>query len=250
MDEVGLSTRSSGGSSGPTAGSNGGAGPRDHAANSSERQRPTSRQANLNAPHHAQQQGQQQQQQGAPYNGGNNAQFYNPLNAAASQANYDMSYGIPRSESVEQGLNQQFPAFAPPAGMFGANGSPMTSTQLQQLQFQQSMMPRAPPMNNYFPAMQAGFGGYQSPSPSFDQYRNQNHPNGSPIQPPGAQLPNMPSSQAQFAPPGFGINPMGMTGYGYGGVGNVQNMAYMQEPANPRRGRVGRSPQPDGRRRQ
>jgi len=266
MDEVGLSTRSSGGgSSGPGGAGSGssGTGSRDHIANpSTERQRPTSRQASINAPHHTQQQQpqhqaqqqqqQQQQQQAASFNNGNNAQFYNPLNAAASQASYDMSFGIPRSESVDQGLNQQFPAFAPPAGMFGAGGSAMTPAQLQQLQFQQSMMSRGgPPMNNYFPAMQAGFGGYQSPSPSFDQYRNQSLANGSPIQPPGAQLPSMPSGQAQFAPPGFGINPMGMAGYGYGGgVGGVQNMAYMQEPTNPRRGRVGHSPQPEGRRRQ
>ncbi|KAK4448553.1 protein JSN1 [Podospora aff. communis PSN243] len=258
MDEVGLSTRSSGGSSGPGgAGSgSGGAGSRDHAPNNSgERQRPTSRQASLNTPHHGQQQpqhqGQQQQQQGAPFNNGNNAQFYNPLNPAAGPGNYDMGFGIPRSESVDQGLNQQFPAFAPPASMFGANGSPMTPAQLQQLQFQQSLMTRGgPPMNNYFPTVQAGFNGYQSPSPSFDQYRNPNITNGSPIQPPSGQLPAMPAGQPQFAPPGFGVNPMGMAGYGYGGVGNVQNMAYMQEPANPRRGRVGRSPQPDGRRRQ
>ena len=271
MDEVGLSTRSSGGGGGGPGGAGGNSGgpggPRDHVVGpSNERQRPTSRQASLNAPHHpqqqqpqhqVQQQQQQQQQQQAqqqqqtvPYNNGSNPQFYNPLTAAAAnQGNYDMNFGIPRNDSVEQGLNQQFPAFAPPAAMFGASNAPMTAAQLQQMQFQPGMMPRggAPHMSNYFPAMQAGFGGYQSPSPSFDQYRNQSLPNGSPVQGPGSQTPNMPSGQPQFAPPGFGMN-MNMPGYGYGGMGGVQNMAYMQEPA--RRGRVSQNPPSAGQGRQ
>ncbi|KAK3357682.1 hypothetical protein B0T25DRAFT_452638 [Lasiosphaeria hispida] len=264
MDEVGLSTRSGGGGGGPIAPSNGnpGGSSREHGNTSveRERQRPTSRQTSLGAQQQQQQQTQaqaqqqqQQQQQAAQFNNNNNnnsssQQFYNPLNAAANPANYDMNFGIPRSESVEPSLTQQFPAFAPQGPMFNAANQPMTPAALQQMQYQQSMMSRgAPPMSNYFPTMQAGFG-YQSPSPSFDQYRNPNVANGSPIQPPGAQMPNMPAAQAQFgAAPGFGMN-MNMAGFGYGGLGGAQNMGYMQEPVNPRRGRVGRSPQPEGRR--
>jgi len=256
MDEVGLSTRSTSGGGGVSGASNGnGGGPRDHVNTANDRQRPTSRQASVNAQHQGHPGPQQQQQppqqpgQFNSNNGGNGGgQFYNPISAAAAnQASYDMNYGIPRSESAESSGLQQFPAFAPP-GFFGPGGAPLTPAQLQQLQIQQSMLARGPPpMGNYFPAMQAGFGSYQSTSPSIDQYRSQGGSNGSPVQGPGAQ---MPSAQAQFAPPGFGIN-MGMAGYGYsGGVGGVQSMGYMQEPANPRRGRVGRSPQPDGRRRQ
>ncbi|KAK5663939.1 hypothetical protein OQA88_151 [Cercophora sp. LCS_1] len=248
MDEVGLSTRNGGSASGGP-GNVGGSGPRD-LGNANDRQRPTSRQASGNhqpqqqqPPHQAAQP--QQQQAGAQYNNGQ--QFYNPLNAAGP-GNYDMNYGTPRSESVESGLNQQFPAFNPQEGMYGPGNAPINP--LQQMQYQQGMMARGgPPMNNYYPAMQAGFGGYQSPSPSFNQYRGQNNSNGSPIQAPGAQMPNGPPGQAPFAPPGFGGVNMGMGGYGYGG-GMAQNMGYMQEPANPRRGRVGRSPQPEGRRRQ
>ncbi|KAK1756067.1 protein JSN1 [Echria macrotheca] len=242
MDEVGLSTRSGGVSSG----NNGGSMARDHVS-SSERQRPTSRQTSANASHQSSQQPQQPQQGSQFASGG---PYYNPLGAAAAtQANYDMSYGVPRSEAADSGANQQFPPFVSQGGMFPTGNSP-TAAQLQQLQFQQSMMARGgPPMGNYFPALQAGFGGYQSPSPSSYEYRSPNASNGSPIQGPGGQLPSMPAAQPQFAPPGFGMN-MGVPGYGYGSGAGVPNMGYMQEPANPRRGRVSRSPLPDGRRRQ
>ena len=259
MDEVGLSTRSGGG---------GGGGSRDHGHNS-ERQRPTSRQ-NVNAQHHHQQHQQQQQQQqqqhqqqqqqqqqqqhqqqhaqqqqAAQYSSSSNPPYYNPLSAAAAASGYDMGFGIPRSEGIDQ-----FPAFNPQGPMFNASNPPMGPAALQQMQFQQSLMSRgAPPMNSYFPAMQPGYAGFQSPSPSLDQYRNQPLANGSPIPPTSAQIPSMPPpGQAPFGAPGFNMN-MGMAGFPYGGPAAVQNPAYMQEQVNPRRGRVGRSPQPDGRQR-
>jgi protein JSN1 len=246
MDEVGLSTRSGGGG--------GNSNSRDH-GNSSERQRPTSRQATLSSQQQQQQHAQQhaQQQQAAPYGGNSSAQYYNPLNAVAPAANYEMGFTIPRSEGVDAGLPQQFPAFGAQAPVFNASNPPMGPAALQQLQYQQSMMSRgAPQLNNYFPPMQAGYGGFQNPSPSMDQYRNQALANGSPVQPPGAQLPNMPpANQAPFAPPGFNMN-MGMGGgFGYSNpAGGMQNPAYMPEQVNPRRGRAGRSPQPDRQRRQ
>jgi len=252
MDEVGLSTRSGGSGSGGA--------PRDHGSN--ERQRPGSRQT-VNAPHHHQQQQQQHvQQQPGQYGGGNNPQYYNPLNAAAGAGGYDMGYGIPRSS---EGIDQ-FPAFNAQNPMFNAANPPMGPNALQQMQYQQSMMPRGappPPMNNYFPAMQAGaYGGFQNPNPSIDQYRtNQPMGNGSPIPPP-AQIPSGAGPQAPFgaAPGGFGMTmpPPGMGGFaGYGappGYMQPQQQQQQQMPeqvnaARQRGARVGRSPQPDGRQR-
>lgn len=83
-------------------------------------------------------------------------------------------------------------------------------------------------MSNYYSAaVPAGFNGYP------DQYRNI----GSPIQPPSAQLSNVPG-QAPFPPaPGFGMN----MSYGYGGQGQMPpNMGYMpqqEQGNNSRRGR-------------
>ncbi|KAK4190401.1 hypothetical protein QBC35DRAFT_80714 [Podospora australis] len=265
MDEVGLSTRSGGGGGGGGGGGSGSGNVRDHSNN--ERQRPGSRQTGANAQHHqqpqqhqqAQQQQQQQQQQqpaqqqqqtAAQYNNTQSPQYYNPLNPAAGVPGYDMGYGVPRGDGVDAGLTQQFPAFAAQGAMYGAGNPPMGPAAIQQqMQFQQAMMARgAPPMGNFFPSVQAGFNGYQSASPSLDQYRGQGIPNGSPVQQPSTQLPNM-QGQTPFPPaPGFGMPMGGMPGYGYGGHGAVQNVGYMQEPQNNRRGRVGRSPQPDRRR--
>ncbi|KAK4151514.1 hypothetical protein C8A00DRAFT_17084 [Chaetomidium leptoderma] len=248
MDEVGLSTRNSGGGSG--------SGSRDHG--NAERQRPGSRQTG-NAQHHHQQQQQQQQpphlqQQARQYDGGNNPQYYNPLGSTAGAANYEMGFGVPRSEAVDQ-----FAAFNAHGGpMFNAsNPPPMGPNALQQMQYQQSMMSRGappPPMNNYFPGVQGGYGGFQSPSPSLDQYRNQPMANGSPIPPP-AQLPTGQPAPFGGAAPGFNMNmpPPGIGGFsGYGSPGGYmqQQQQQQQEPVNSRqRGRVGRSPQPDGRQR-
>lgn len=246
MDEVGLSTRSGGGGGG------GGGSSREHGSNPNERQRPTSRQANLNPQQQHQQQQQQQavqvqqqQQHQAAQFPSNGSQFYNPLNPAVNVSNFEMGFGIPRSESVEPQLPQQFPGFGPQGPLFNASSSPLPPATIQQMQFQQSMMSRAtPPMSNYFPAMQAGYGGFNSPSQSVEHYRSQNLANGSPIQPPGAHIPNMPAGQAPYGAPNFGMG-MGMGGFGYGGMGGMQNVPYMQEQVNTRRGRVGRSPQPE-----
>ncbi|KAI0128876.1 hypothetical protein BJ170DRAFT_350062 [Xylariales sp. AK1849] len=209
MDEVGLSTRNGGGG-----------GSRDHSNAPSDRQRPASRQAA-----HAQANA-AAAQQNVQYG----SQYMNPLNPASNAGNYDMGYAIPRSESAEPTM-PPFSQYGQQGAMFNGNNPSMVPN-LQQMQYQQSMMQRGtPPINNFFPSMQAGFNGYNNPSPAIDQYRNQSMPNGSPIQPPGAP--------AGFAPPGFNM-PMGMGGYGYGGMNGMQNMPYMQEqPVNGRRGRVG-----------
>ncbi|KAI0598505.1 hypothetical protein F4775DRAFT_601064 [Biscogniauxia sp. FL1348] len=214
MDEVGLSTRNGGG---------GGGGSRDHSVGnaSGERQRPASKQnqaANSAAV-----------QQNSQFNN----QYLNPLNPASNAPGYDMGgFAVPRSESVEPAM-PPYPSYGPQGPMFNAPSGSMAPVNLQQLQYQQNMLSRGtPPMNNYYPPMQAAYGGFNSPSPSIDQYRGQNVANGSPIQPPGAP--------AGFAPPGFGMG-MGMGGYGYGN--GMPNVAYMQEqPANTRRGRVGQPP--------
>ncbi|KAI1432050.1 hypothetical protein GGR50DRAFT_689247 [Xylaria sp. CBS 124048] len=247
MDEVGLSTRSGGGSggSGGSGGGNGNASgsggngggvssgggiSRDQSAGhaSNERQRPTSRQTQPNtAPI----------QQNPQY--GN--QYLNPLNAGTSTPNYDMGgYPVPRVDNGEPNMPPYAP-YGPQGPVYnGANGS-LGPANLQQLQFQQSMLSRGtPPMNNFYPPVQGGYGGFPNPGPAMDQFRGQNVASGSPIQPTGPP--------GGFAPPGFGGMGMGMGGYGY--PNGMPPMPYMQEqPVGSRRGRVGapsrkRSPRP------
>ncbi|PHH86301.1 hypothetical protein CDD83_10435 [Cordyceps sp. RAO-2017] len=207
MDEVGLSTR--------TAGPN-----REGNAHSDQRPRPASRHAGPNG-HHSQQQG-----------GHGGKAFFNPT---ANAAGFDAAYASQRGD----GADATMPGFQPygqgiiygtPAGAVGP------TVNLQQMQYQQNLMNRAtPPMSYSFPPLQPGYGAYGTPSPAVDQFRQQNMPNGSPIQPsPSAQVPG---SQPPFGPPGFGV-PMG-NAYGYGGIGAMQNMAYLQqqEQGNARRGR-------------
>ncbi|PKS09990.1 hypothetical protein jhhlp_004614 [Lomentospora prolificans] len=235
MDEVGLSTRTSGGSSGN----------RDHgpSGNSSEhRQRPASRGTNHH--HHGQ----------ATHGG--NKQFYNPHSSSTSNPpGYDIGYNNQRAEAPDAGL-QPFPSLPNQPAMYsqGGNGPlPAQSMNIPPLAFQQGMLPRAnAPVNNFFPPMQAGYNGFNSPSPSLDQYRNQNVPNGGAMPPPGVQPPQqLGPNQSSFAPPpGFGISAPGMSGYnsnygGMGGTGGMQNMTYMQqEQVNARRGRVSSLPNP------
>ncbi|POR37915.1 Pumilio domain-containing protein P35G2.14 [Tolypocladium paradoxum] len=214
MDEVGLSTRA--------AGPN-----REPSTHSEQRQRPTSRQNNMNG-HHSQQ-------------GQGSKSFYNPLNPAANAPGFDAGYGSQRSDSADPGMS----GFQPYSQgmMYNAQAGPAPPVNLQQMQYQQNMMGRATPQMNYsFPPMQPGYGAYGTLSPSADQYRQQNMPNGSPIQPPSSQVPQMPGGQPSYGPPGFGL-PMGGT-YGYGNMGNMgnmsgmQNMGYMQQDqGNARRGR-------------
>ncbi|KJZ78954.1 hypothetical protein HIM_01727 [Hirsutella minnesotensis 3608] len=209
MDEVGLSTR--------VAGPNN----RDANAHSDQRQRPSSRQAALNG-HHAQQ-------------GHANKAFF-PLNAGTAATGFEAGYGAQRNDNADPGMSSFQPfnqgmVYASPAGTVNP------AVNLQQMQYQQNMMNRAtPPMNYTFPPMQPGFGTYGSPGPSVEQLRQQNMPNGSPIQPTSAQVPQMSGGQAPFGPPGFGL-PMA-NAYGYSGIAGMQNMGYMQqEQANSRRGR-------------
>lgn len=208
MDEVGLSTRT------------GGAASRDHSVNrnaGADRARPVSRQAQAQATAATQQNSQY------------GAQYLNPLNPGNGN-NFDMpGFAGAAGNGAENGM-PPFAAYGAQGPMFGAGGAPMNPAGMQQLQFQQGMMPRgAPGMNNFFQPMQPGYGGYNGGPPGMDQFRGQNvAANGSPVQPTGG---------AQFAPPGFGMN-MNMAGFNYGAA-NMQNMPYMQEqPANNnRRGR-------------
>ncbi|KAJ3558082.1 hypothetical protein NPX13_g9792 [Xylaria arbuscula] len=210
MDEVGLSTRSGGGG-----------GSRDQSVGrhaSSERQRPTSRQAQTNAA---------ATQQNSQY--GN--QYLNPL-PQSTPANYETSgYPMPRSETVDPNM-PPYQGYGPQATVYNGNNGPLAPVNMQQLQYQQSMMSRGtPPMNNFYPPVPAAYGGYNNANPAMDQYRGQNLANSSPIQPPGAP--------AGFAPPGFsmGVN----MGYGY--ANGMSNVPYMQEqPTGSRRGRVGQPP--------
>ncbi|KAK5629707.1 hypothetical protein RRF57_005422 [Xylaria bambusicola] len=211
MDEVGLSTRSGGGG-----------GSRDQSVGrhaSSERQRPTSRQAqtsNVAA------------QQNPQY--GN--QYLNPL-SQSTPANYEMTgYPVSRSENGDPNM-PPYASYGPQTPVYnGANGS-LAPMNMQQLQYQQNMLSRGtPPMNNFYPPMPAGYAGYNNANPAMDQFRGQNLANSSPIQPPGAP--------AGFAPPGFGMG-VSMGGYGYSN--GMPNVPYMQEQSvGSRRGRVGQTP--------
>lgn len=202
MDEVGLPTRA--------AGPN-----REASAHSDQRQRPTSRQAGINGQN--------------PQQGHGSKAFFNPLNPTANASGFDAAYGAQRTD----GADANMPGFQPyNQGMvYGAPTGPVSpAVNLQQMQYQQSMMNRTTPTMNYtFPPLQPGFRGYGAPSPAVDQFRQQNMPSGSPVQ--------LPSTQVPYGPPGFGL-PLGSP-YGYGGIGGMQSMGYMQqEQANARRGRV------------
>jgi protein JSN1 len=206
MDEVGLSTRSSGTT-------------RDTSTHSEHRQRPASRQANANGHH--------------PQSAHSNKPFYNGSNPNPNQANFEMGYG--RGEGTDSSV-PAFPAYNQ-GMMYNASNMPVPPAMgLQQLQYQQNMMGRGNAQMNYnYMPMQAGFNGYNGPNPPIDQFRQQGMANGSPIQASPANMPPMPSGQPPYAPPGFGMNP-----YNYGNMApGMQNMGYMQqEQVNSRRGRV------------
>ena len=217
MDEVGLSTRN--GSTGP---SNRGE------QHSNERPRPGSNHSQVNG------------QIPPPAYGSN---FYAQM---PPQPQFDMGMGMQRTDSMDSNLapfagqNPSYPMFNPVSNI------PIPPINMQQLQYQQAVLARAaPPMNNYYPTMQSGFGGYSNPSPSVDHYRNQNAGGmgASPIQPPQQQMSPAPMLGQGFAPPGFGAIGLGMGAYGYGmnGMGmGVGAGGYMQQEqqVNGRRGRV------------
>ena len=201
MDEVGLSTR--GGSAGPS---------RDHPSNghSNERPRPGSQQSQLNS------------QMPPPQYGA--SQFYPQM----QQPGFDMGMGMQRTDSMDSSLGA-FPAY----GLQAPSFQPIAPMSMQQLQYQQSLLARAaPPMNNFYPNMQSGFGGFNNPSPTVDNYRNQMNP----IQPPQPQM-----NQNSFGPPGFGNIGMGIGAYGYTGIGMQNGIGYgmqQEQQVNGRRGRV------------
>ncbi|KAI1190569.1 hypothetical protein F5B17DRAFT_427402 [Nemania serpens] len=220
MDEVGLSTRSGGGG-GAGAGSGGS---RDQSVGrhaSSERQRPTSRQTQANTA---------AAQQNPQY--GN--QYMNPLNQGTATANYDMGgYSVPRSENGDPNMPIYTP-YGPQAPVYNGANVSLAPMNMQQLQYQQNMLSRGtPPMNNFYPPVQAGYGGFNNTNPALDQYRGQNMTNSGPIQPPGG-------APAGFAPPGFNMG-MNMGAYGY--PSGMPAVPYMQDqPVGARRGRVGQPP--------
>jgi len=211
MDEVGLSTRT--GSTGPS---------RDQPSAERPRTGSNHSQANGHLP--------------AP-------QYGNQFPYQMGQSPFEMGLSMQRTDSMDSNIPSfgQGSAYGLPTPMFGQN--PIAPINMQQLQYQQQLLARASPsMNNFYPSMQSGFGGYSNPSPAADQYRN------SPIQPPQQQMSPAPMLGQTFgAPPGFGTIGMGGIGnYGYGmnGMGAVGQMqgvggGYMQQeqPVNGRRGR-------------
>ncbi|KAG9247256.1 hypothetical protein BJ878DRAFT_415274 [Calycina marina] len=202
MDEVGLSTRT--GSTGSS---------RDHP--SAERIRPGSNhsQANGHLPH---------------------PQYNNQFPYQVPQSQFDMGLGMQRTDSMDSNLA----GFGQSAGYGVFPQAPIAPISMQQLQYQQQLLARAAPsMNQYYPSIQGGFGGYGNNQSPVDQYRN------SPIQPPQQQMNGAPM-QPFGAPPGFtnmGM-PIGAYGYGMNGMGGVSQMqgGYIaqEQPVNGRRGRV------------
>ncbi|PBP27069.1 hypothetical protein BUE80_DR001975 [Diplocarpon rosae] len=206
MDEVGLSTRN--GSQGP--------GREHNASHSTERQRPGSQQSQASGH--------------MPPPQYNNSQFF-PM-----QSGYDVGMSMQRTDSMDSNLGP-YQSYGVQPQLFNPAAVQIPPINMQQLQYQQSLLARAaPPMNNFYPTMQSGFG-YGTGSLSIDNYRNQGL-QANPIQPPQSQI--SPSSMlggSAFGPPGFGG--MGVGAYGPAGVG-MQGMGFgmqQEQPVNSRRGR-------------
>ncbi|TAQ90278.1 hypothetical protein B7494_g1398 [Chlorociboria aeruginascens] len=208
MDEVGLSTRNA--STGPS---------RDHAnGQSTERQRPGSNHSNANST------------MAQPPQFGN--QFYPQI----SQGPFDMNVGMQRQDSIDSNISP-FQAYGLQTPIFPGSNVSISPVNMQQLQYQQGLLARTAPLNNYYPGIPSGFG-YSNPSPSADNYRNQGMTNGSPVQPSQQMSPGPMVGQNAFGPPGFGS--VGIPGLGYGGYGamSMPGMGYVQqEQVNGRRGR-------------
>ncbi|KAG8419991.1 hypothetical protein J3458_004810 [Metarhizium acridum] len=211
MDEVGLSTRAA-----PT---------RENSSTSEGRQRPTSRQANNRTINGQHAQGGQS----------NNQPFFNALGAQPHAAGLETGYGSQRGDTADANVTafQQYGQGI----MYGTPAGPMApAVSLPQLQYQQNMLTRPTPQMTYnYPTMQAPYTTYGAPpAPAVDQYRQSNLANGSPIQPPTSQMPQIPTGQPPYAPTGFGV---GLGGYSYGNMGGMQSIAYMpQDQSNNRRG--------------
>ncbi|ERT00740.1 uncharacterized protein SPSK_06899 [Sporothrix schenckii 1099-18] len=280
MDEVGLSTRNSGGSG--SSGGNGdhrGSRDRDHSSNN-EKQRPSSRQANghQHQNHHGQQGSHQHQQQQqshshshhqhqsqqpashqqqrtpphtnqAAFNSGGAGPYFN---ASPNPSGFDAGYGMPRGDNgpvADAGM--QPPPFGPynggPASMYGMQGQAGPPIGVQPIPYQQGMMGGRGGNPNvgggfYPPQMQAGFGSFNGSGapPPVDAYRGTGMQNGS-----GAVQPppiGGLAGQAPYVLPGYNMG----TPYGYGGppppfVPDQMGGAV----GNGRRGRPGRNPNRD-----
>ncbi|ATY60109.1 RNA binding [Cordyceps militaris] len=205
MDEVGLSTRTSGTPSRETSAP-------------AEQRRPTSRHANGGG---SQQQPQQQQQQQNA-----NKPFYNG-NAVAQNPGFDNGYNGQRIDGGDpnmvpfQQYNQNM-MYSP------SNGHMAPGMAMPPMQYQQPMMNRGPQGNYNYPPMQTPYSGFVPGQHGADQFRQQNmvQPNPMPLH----------GGQGQYGPPGFN---MAMGGYGYGGMPGAQGMGYVQQDqSNGRRGRV------------
>ncbi|CAK7204925.1 hypothetical protein SEUCBS139899_007687 [Sporothrix eucalyptigena] len=274
MDEVGLSTRNSGGSGG-NGSEHRGSRDRDHSSNN-EKQRPSSRQANghqhqnhhgqqsnhqqshsHNHSHHqhqSQQPASQQQQRTPPHS--NQAAFNNAgagpyFNSSSNPSGFEAGYGMPRGDNgagVDTGITPPlFGAYNGQAPMYGMQGQGGPPIGVQQMPYQQGMMGGRggnPNMGGYYPPpMQAGFGSFNGSGapPTVDAYRNAGIPNSNSA----AQAPPIGglAGQAPYAPPGY--NNMG-TPYGYGGPPPPFMPDQMGGAAgNGRRGRPGRIPNRD-----
>jgi len=148
-----------------------------------------------------------------------------------------MGMNMQRTESMDSNNLGAFPSYGLPNPLFNPASVQLPPINLQQLQYQQSLLARAaPPMSSFYPNMQSGFGAFSSPSPAGDNFRNQ----AAPIQPPQQQMSPGPLLQSSFGPPGFGNIGMGLGGYGYAGMG-MPGMGYgmqQEQQVNGRRGRV------------
>lgn len=233
MDEVGLSTRQ--GSTGPSR----------EAPGSAERPRPGSNHGQVS--------------------GHMPPQFSNQFYPQVQQPTFDIGLGMQRTDSVDSNIGAFPPnnAYGLPNPMF--TPSAIQPMNIQQLQYQQSLLSRAAaPMNNFYASMQSGFGGYNNQSPAVDPFRNGGM-NPSPVPAPHQMAPAPLMGQGFGAPPGFGGMGMGiggMNGFGYGmngmngmpGMNGMNNMNAMgaggqiplmgngyapqEQQVNGRRGRV------------
>jgi protein JSN1 len=166
-------------------------------------------------------------------NGQTTSQFNNQFYSQTPQ--YELGLGTQRADSVDSNV-PNFPNYGVQPPLFNQSMPPIS---MQQMQYQQALLTRgAPQMNNFYPGMQTGFGGFSNGSPAVDHFRNQN---ASSIQNPPQNMSPSPMMGTGFAPPGFGGMAMGMGAYGYNGM-QMPGVGYgmqQEQQVNGRRGRVG-----------
>ncbi|KAI9809431.1 MAG: hypothetical protein M1827_006867 [Pycnora praestabilis] len=197
MDEVGLSTRSGGGGStrdiqSPHDGLNG--------RNSShERSRPISQHGTTNSPI-------PQPNMERQYSG----QYF----PSVTQQQFEPSVGMARPNGLDpNGMSvfEQYGLNNLNSPMFTPNpNTPLSPITPQQLQYQQALLAasaRGMSPGTFYPGVTAmGLGGYATPSPSIDNFRNAQNLGG-PVAPPPPQMSHSPMlQQSGFPPPNF--NPL------------------------------------------